>query len=189
MTAIDHTQLHALSVSGLERDFHRRYTAHPDHAELHQLRLALDLQVDSMLLALGAAARDHTDHVPWQRWLIEDLELAQVLTAALVESQVEPTPALGGATSGMARDSLDNLVARYASMEELLHAAVRRPHTGQSWRAAASHALIRCRTRLEELHLHRAAIHERAAAVRQAGAESSTDPSQRAAFFPGELLG
>jgi hypothetical protein len=189
MTAIDHTQLHALSVSGLDQDFARRYTAHPDHAELHQLRLALDLQIDSMLLALGAAARDHSNHVPWQRWLIEDLELARVLTAALVESEVEPTPALGGATSGMAHNALDNLVARYSSMEELLHAAVRRPHTGQSWRSAAAHALIRCRTRLEELHLHRAAAHEREAALRQASSESAIDPHHRDVFFPGELLG
>ncbi|MFN8078206.1 MAG: hypothetical protein U0Q19_01455 [Kineosporiaceae bacterium] len=189
MTAIDHSQMHALSVSGLEPDFARRDTSHPEHAELHLIRLALDLQVDALLLALGASVRDHSSQVPWQRWLTEDLELAQVLTSALVESEVGPSPTIGSAVSGPTGNVLDHLLARYSSMEELLNGALHRPHTGQSWRMAASHALIRCRTRMEEIHVHQRAQHARVAAERAASAEVTAHARQREAFLPGEWLG
>jgi hypothetical protein len=188
MVAIDHTQVHAVSVRDLAPDFARRRTSHPGHAELHRLRLALDLQIDSMLLTLGAAARDPDSHVPWQRWLAEDLELAQELTASLVISQMETSPSLGAATSGLVRDPLDNLVARYTSMEEVLRGLLARPNTGQEWRTTARNAQIRCRTRIQELHVHRAAAAERAAAVRSAG-EETLDLHRRESFLPGELLG
>src|SRR5512143_2204062 len=73
-----------------------------DCSDLHLLRLALDLQLDAMLLALGAAAHadsrgdDERLDVPWRRWLAEDLELARTLAAALVEGEAAPVPGLGG---------------------------------------------------------------------------------------------
>lgn len=192
MTAIDHTEIHSIDLRGLEAESGRPRAPKSDDAELHLLRLALDLQVDAMLLALGAAAREGDDGVPWQRWLVEDLAVARTLTSTLLIADVEPMPALGGVSSGASRNALDNLVARYESMDELLTSVLRRPHSGQRWRPAATEALARCRTRLEELHAHRAAAHRQAAtrpvsAVR--GVTSAAANPRSRTFLPGELLG
>jgi len=189
MIAIDHSQEHAVSVRGLEGHFaNHHHVAHPDAAALYNVRLALDLQVDAMLLTLAASARHLDVDVPWQRWLVEDLELARVLTGALVDSGVEPSPSLGTTTSGLSTHPLDNLVARYQSMAEALGQALARPSTGQDWRAAATHALHRCRTRIDELHANRSALMERRAAERLA-ASGAVDRHRRDAYLPGELLG
>ena len=72
-----------------------------DASDLHMIRLALDLQLDAMLLTLGAAAHaesrgsDGSEDVPWRRWLGEDLELARTLAAALVEGDAAPVPGMG----------------------------------------------------------------------------------------------
>jgi hypothetical protein len=111
---------------------------------------------------------------------VEDLEQARTLTSTLLVADVEPAPALGGVHGSAAANALDNLVARYESMEQLLVGVLRRPHSGQAWRPAAAEALVRCRTRLAELHTHRSAA--RAAVAAAAG-------SRDRSFLPGELLG
>lgn len=152
--------------------------------DLHLLRLALDLQLDAMLLTLGASAHadaragDEPGFVPWRRWLVEDLELARTLTAAILDGESGPAPGLGGGGGVAALDvrtSLENLVARYTSMESLLVDVLARPQAGQSLRAAASEALGRCRARLGELHDHRR--------------EAISASAGRTSFIPGELLG
>lgn len=153
-----------------------------DHADLHMLRLALDLQLDALLLTLGAAAHaetrgDSADTVPWRRWLIEDLELARTLATVLVDCDGSPLPALGGGLAhGAVTTSLDNLAARYESMERLLTGVLDRPTNGQQWRGGAGDALTRCRSRLVELHRHRQ--------VAIAAAATS-----RTTSLPGEWLG
>jgi hypothetical protein len=180
MTTIDPMEIYAIDLIGLDRAVAR--VSKPDDAELHLLRLALDLQIDAMLLTLGAAARDDAAGVPWSRWLVEDLEQARTLTTTLLEADVEPASALGGVHGSAAVNALDNLVARYESMEQLLVGVLRRPHSGQPWRPATTEALTRCRTRLAELHAHRAAARAAAVAVPvPAGLVRS--------FLPGELLG
>jgi hypothetical protein len=145
------------------------------------LRLALDLQLDAMLLTLGAAAhaesrRDPELRTPWKRWLVEDLELAAALATALVDADGAPVPGLGGGLAhGTLESSLENLTARFENMENLLVSVLDRPGTGP-WRGAAAEALERCRARLAELHHHR---RDAIAAVVPA----------RSASHPGEWLG
>lgn len=149
----------------------------PDPTDLHLLRLALDLQVDAMLLTIGAAARAHEDPVPWRRWAVEDLDAARMLTQTLIAHDAAPPTALGGDTTRASAESvLDDLIARYTSMDDLLRGVLERPYAGQDWRPVAHEARSRCRARLEELHRHRGGL-----AVRR------RDPGRR--YLPGELLG
>jgi hypothetical protein len=157
-------------------------SARPDQSDLHMLRLTLDLQLDAMLLTLGASAHAETkgetdeDAVPWRRWLVEDLDLARALAATLLEGDAAPMTGLGGGfASGEVDTSLENLVARFESMEQLLIGALDRPASGQHWRGAATDALHRCRARLTELHHHRRLVIATA--------------SHHHTFLPGELLG
>ena len=149
----------------------------PDDADLHVLRLALDLQVDAMLLTLGAAARAPSDEpVPWRRWVVEDLDAARLLARSLITESVDPPAALGtGVVGAPPDDALDHLIARYDAMDDLLESILRRPYAAQSWRPAAHEARTRCRARLEELHRHR-------------GVRVVLDHAERP-YLPGELLG
>jgi hypothetical protein len=132
-----------------------------DDGDLHLLRLALDLQLDALLLTLGASAHaesrgDPESRTPWRRWLVEDLDLARTLAMALVEGEGSPVPGLGGGLAhGSVQSSLENLSARYESMENLLVGLLDRPAVGQAWRIPAGEALQRCRARLAELRRHR----------------------------------
>jgi hypothetical protein len=153
-----------------------------DPSDLHTLRLALDLQLDAMLLTLGAAAHseakgENPDRgVPWRRWLVEDLDLARALAATLLEGEAAPVPGLGGGFAGASVEtSLENLSARYESMEKLLLGVLERPAVGQRWRGPAAEALHRCKARLAELHEHRKLVISSTSRVRT--------------FLPGELLG
>ncbi len=150
----------------------------PDEAALHILRLALDLQVDAMLLTLGAAARaPDDDRIPWRRWVVEDLDAARMLARTILTESDGPPSALGAGQLGTAVGcAVEDLIARYSSMDDLLGGVLRRPYAAQVWRPAARETMSRCRARLEELHRHRgrAAVHE-------------PDPGPR--FLPGELLG
>ncbi|MDQ1286627.1 MAG: hypothetical protein QG622_192 [Actinomycetota bacterium] len=153
-----------------------------EQGDVHLLRLVLDLQLDALLLTLGAAAhaesrRDSSGSVPWRRWLVEDLELARALAGVLVDGEVSPLPALGGGLAPNAvATALDNLAVRYESMENLLTSVLDRRTGGQPWRGAASEALARCRKRLAELqHCRRTVI--------------AADAVARTPFLPGEWLG
>ncbi len=150
----------------------------PDHADLHLLRLALDLQVDAMLLTLGAAAGAcDEDPVPWRRWVVEDLDVARLLAQAVLAEGGGRPEALGAGYLGAASETLlDDLVARYASMEDLLADVLGHPYEGQPWRPAAREAWTRCRTRLLELHRYRGTMAARAA-------------DRGRSYLPGELLG
>jgi hypothetical protein len=156
--------------------------ARPDRGDIHRLRLALDLQLDALLLTLGASAYAESRgepeaRTPWRRWLVEDLELARNLAAALLEGDGAPVPGLGGGLAhGSVESSLENLTARFESMENLLVGLLDRPGVGQAWRPPAGEALQRCRTRLGELHQHRRAAISAVAAL-------------RAPSLPGEWLG
>lgn len=154
----------------------------PDHDDLRLLRLALDLQLDAMLLTLGTAAHAEIRgaprcRTPWRRWLVEDLDLARSLITALVDDDGPPVPRLGGdlARAGL-RASLDDLTARFENMENLLAGALDRPSSGQPWRGVVGEALQRCRTRLSELRRHRC---QEIAIAAEAAAPS----------LPGEWLG
>jgi hypothetical protein len=153
-----------------------------DDGDIHLLRLALDLQLDALLLTLGASVHadsrgESEERTPWRRWLVEDLELARTLAAALLDGDGAPVPGLGGGLAhGSVESSLENLSARYESMEKLLVGLLDRPSVGQAWRLPAGEALQRCRSRLAELHRHRREVIT-AVAVTQA-------PS-----LPGEWLG
>jgi hypothetical protein len=165
--------------------FDRPVEAHrsDDSSDLHILRLALELQLDALLLTLGGSAQAGTGQapdcdqpLPWQRWLIEDLELARELATVLIASDDAAVPALGGGLADFcASASLDNLADHYTSMEGLLAAALTRPSSGR-WRPTALDALGRCRARLAEVHALR-----RLTLV--------TPRAQGRSFLPGELLG
>jgi hypothetical protein len=165
--------------------FDRPVEAHrgDDASDLHSVRLALELQLDALLLTLGGAAQAETEQgadpeqpLPWQRWLVEDLELARELAAVLIASDDAMVPALGGGLADFCADtSLENLADHYSSMERLLAGVLTRPSSG-GWRLTALDALGRCRVRLAEVHALR----------RRTFVTSSV---QSRPFLPGELLG
>jgi hypothetical protein len=190
-----------LDLTAFDRPGERRPL--PDHSELYLLRLALDLQLDALLLTLGAAARAEVrggaratavgghatvqatagttvpsdDAVPWRRWLGEDVELARMLAGVLVEGEGNPFPTLEDGVARSAESAtLDDLAARYESMEDLLVGVLERPSAGQHWRGSAAEALQRCRDRIAELRRHRRAAIALAAA-------------SRTSYLPGEWLG
>ncbi len=183
MPVTDHSHQHALSVAGMP-DLARTTSGQPGHAEMHELRLALELQIDALLLALTASARDRSGLIPWQRWLAEDLDLAHQLAVTLARSEVDLPSILGGTGSGLASDPLETLHARYLTLADMLDLLLRRPHTGQEWRPAAGHALIRCRTRLDEIGFH---LDARLPGARRSLEEPETP--RRESYLPGELLG
>ena len=55
-----------VDLTAFDRPFDRAggQSTRPDPSELHMLRLALDLQLDAMLLTLGAAAHAETQGEP-----------------------------------------------------------------------------------------------------------------------------
>jgi hypothetical protein len=177
------TPRRVIDLTALE-DADRAASRSSGGSELHLLRLALDLQIDALLLTLGAAARDGEDEdrhpeVPWRSWLVDDLDLARAMATVILETDVTPSPALGpGLAAIPVGSALDNLVARYESIDQLLTQLLRRPPAGQPWRPAAKEALARCRSRLNELNGHRAAL-----------AATSAQASSGRHFLPGELLG
>lgn len=195
MTAIDHTRAHARSVAWFDAHPERHRSGRSHRPELYELRLALEMQAEAMLLTLGAAARDDTGLVPWERWLLEDVETARGLVLGLVAEDVEPSlTAGGGALAAVGTvELLDLVVARYAAMDERLSEALRHAGEGGGWRAAALEARARCRTRIEELHAHRSAAMQRAALAEDLrrdlfAAEAHTASATRAGV-PGEMLG
>ena len=148
-----------LDLTGFDRPDDRQPRS--EHSDLDLLRLVLDLQLDAMLLTLGAAAHaesrgDSERRTPWKRWLVEDLDLARILAIALVDGDGAPVPGLGGGLAHAGPDaSLENLMARFENMENLLVGIVDGLGAGRSWCGVAGEALERCRARLAELGKHR----------------------------------
>jgi hypothetical protein len=118
-------------------------------AEIHLIRLCLDLQLDAMLLAVGASAAQSPatqplsstpteeaatasaghpdteatdiDSPPWDRWVREDVEVACTLAADVLSGGATLPAALGSdLDQAVPAAAIDNLIARYESMSALL---------------------------------------------------------------------
>ncbi len=167
-----------------------------DDGEAHLVRLCLDLQLDALLLTLGAAAAspdgpatgtgtgtDGAGHAPWRRWVSEDLDLARSLAAGALASGAALPATLGSDLHrAVPATTIDNLEARYASMCSLLTDLVARVGTGH--RGADLRATLeRCERRLEELQRFRLT------ATPPRGLDLAGGPTGARGYLPGELLG
>jgi hypothetical protein len=171
--------------------------AHAPERELegsaaHLLRLCLDLQLDALMLTLGALAVDTspedgpasdtsagTSGIPWRRWISEDVDLACELAAAALAGHAALPPTLGSDLShAVPVTTIDDLVARYSSMLGLLGDLSRRSD-GASRPQALDEAMTRCEARLSELRGHKLVN------TPPTGIELRADRQ----FLPGELLG
>jgi hypothetical protein len=168
-----------------------------DHSA-HLLRLVLDLQLDALLLGLGAAAvqesRSHPSPVPgpaadppgtapWPRWAMEDIDLARALAAETVTSGAALPATLGPEPAAQEEPVvLDRLAARYESMRNLLADLLAR--TGANLPAAGhSHLhelMAHCQKRLVEL---------RSVARSTTAYRSGSPRPGEHEYLPGELLG
>ena len=151
----------------------------------HLLRLCLDLQLDALLLTLGASAVDTPPDgdagsgVPWRRWIGEDVDLACRLAAEALAGNAALPPTLGSDLGhAVPVTTIDDLVARYSSMLGLLGDLSRRSE-GASRPQGLDEALARCEARLAELRQHKL-IHTPATGI---------DLRAERQFLPGELLG
>lgn len=159
----------------------------------HLLRLCLDLQLDALLLALGALAADRMQNstptdsptpppamaasIPWHRWITEDVDLACRLAAEALGTNTSLPPSLGSDLGhALPITVLDDLVARYRSMLGLLRDFMN--HRGTAHLSGVDESIARTEARLAELHEHRLV---------------ATPPSgldlRAHQFLPGELLG
>jgi hypothetical protein len=145
----------------------------------HLLRLCLDLQLDAMMLTLGALATDPEDGIPWRRWISEDIDLACALAEDAIAGNAALPPTLGSDLShAMPATAIDDLVAHYRSMLGLLEDLARR--TDPSGRPARiDEDISRCQARLDELRGHRLVPTP----------STGIDVRARQHFLPGELLG
>jgi hypothetical protein len=159
----------------------------------HLLRLCLDLQLDALLLTLGALAVDPAPEagpastsppvgatgVPWRRWIGEDVALACRLAAEALAGNAALPPTLGSDLShAVPVTTIDDLVARYSSMLGLLGDLSRRSD-GASRPQGLDEAIARCEARLAELRQHKL-LNTPATGI---------DLRSEHHFLPGELLG
>lgn len=135
-------------------------------AQTHLVRLCLDLQLDAMLLALGAAsAGSRQDSVdaetavspPWRRWVQEDVEMICTLAADVMSGGAALPPTLGSdLDQAVPAAAVDNLMARYESMAallaDILPPSVAPARPSAPYRTHAQETLARCQQRLRELH-------------------------------------
>jgi hypothetical protein len=164
----------------------------------HLLRLCLDLQLDALLLTLGALAADRaqdapsgpasTQHrtptptvasnVPWHRWISEDVDLACRLAAEALAGHAALPPSLGADLGHAAPATIiDDLAARYTGMLGLLQdLSTRNAHLARL--TGIDEAIARTEARLAELREHRLLL---------------TPPTgidlRGHQFLPGEMLG
>ena len=164
----------------------------------HLLRLCLDLQLDAMLLTLGALAADPAPEtapasgpatpaptetggpgIPWRRWIGEDVDLACHLAAEALAGNAALPPTLGSDLGhAVPVTTIDDLVARYTSMLGLLTDLSRRGG-GAGRPQGLDEARAHCEARLAELQQHKLV------ATPPAGLDLRTERQ----FLPGELLG
>jgi len=150
-----------------------------EESEAHLLRLCLDLQLDALLLTLGALAVDPGpgggDAIPWRRWISEDVDLACTLAAEALAGNAALPPTLGSDLGhAVPVTAIDDLVARYSSMRGLLADLARSGgHDG------VEQLMGRCEARLAELRDHKLIITP----------PSGIDLRVEHHFLPGELLG
>jgi hypothetical protein len=182
-------------MDGSDGEGDRRSSAREDR-DMHLLRLSLDLQLDAMLLVLGASAAGTPDAgIPWRRWLDEDVELAWELTTTAFAVRAALPPTLGADVARSDPDTLaEDLIARYESMRGLLADLVGRDSgEAPAWHAHIRNALRRCEERVDVLRDRK---HGRWASVttrEPAQVDSARVPSRHAhegkVYLPGELLG
>jgi hypothetical protein len=163
---------------------------------MHLLRLSLDLQIDAMLLVLGASAASTPDTgIPWRRWLDEDVELAWELVTTALRVRAALPPTLGTDLANSDPDSIaDDLLARYECLCGLMSDLLARgADSPPEWHANVRQTLGRCQERVIEMRDYQ---HERrlTAGRRDAtpGGEISGPASPgygRQSYLPGELLG
>jgi hypothetical protein len=170
-----------------------------DDRGAHLLRLVLDLQLDALLLGLGAAAVEATRMTsavpspvepsatvpPWPRWAIEDIDLARTLAAETVHSGAA-LPATLGPEPGAQEEQivLRRLIARYESMRDLLGDLLTRTARPQPGGQPAG------QTHLHELmaHCQNRLVELRDLTRPELGRRKASYPSEHE-FLPGELLG
>ncbi len=204
MTALDpaprHDELDMLEIA--DPELRASAAAAPSYSDrhLHLLRLTLDLHVDAMLHALGAAGAGLPVDLPWDRWLSEDLAAIRRLTAALVEQGTTPPAALGADLVGADPDRvIADLLARFTSAHDMVDGLARRPDgLPAATRPAVREVQHRMAQRVAELQQAAGSAPLRgqpapsrtrridlAAAEREDGALPG--PGHR--FLPGEMLG
>jgi hypothetical protein len=163
----------------------------------HLLRLCLDLQLDALLLTLGALAADRAQDaephegsapavagsIPWHRWITEDVDLACRLAAEALTGNAALPPSLGSDLGHAVPETIiDDLLARYTSMVGLLRdLSISTAHRtgGTALPGDVDDAIARTEARLAELREHRLL----------ATPPSGIDMRTAHQFLPGELLG
>jgi|NGEPerStandDraft_6_1074524.scaffolds.fasta_scaffold154266_1 hypothetical protein len=136
----------------------------PDIGEVHVLRLCLDLQLDALMLTIGAASgQERATDPPWRRWVDQDVELACSLAAAARAGGATLPPSMGSdVDAAVPTATVNGLRASYASMVRLLSDLVTRtadqtaPPGSPSWRQPVERARDLCVSRLAELDACRA---------------------------------
>jgi hypothetical protein len=157
-----------------------------DIGDVHVLRLCLDLQLDALMLTLGAASSDACPaDPPWRRWVDEDVELACSLAADTRAGGAALPQAMGSDLDrSVPTATVDSLRASYASIVTLLSGLISRSgesqRLGDPWQQRVERALEHCRRRQGELE----ACRTTRPALRVI---DHTETTQSPA--PGELLG
>src|SRR4051794_32287090 len=165
-----------------------------EESAAHLLRLCLDLQLDAMLLTLGALAADPGSDaaagsvprgapmpgaIPWRRWIVEDVDLACRMAREAMAGHAALPPTLGSDLGhAVPVTTIDDLVARFTSMLGLLGDLSRRSE-GPTRPAGLDEAMNRCEARLAELRGHRLVETP----------PTGIDLRQEQHYLPGELLG
>lgn len=151
----------------------------------HLLRLCLDLQLDALMLTLGALAVEPAPEggsapdIPWRRWIGEDVDLACRLAGEALAGNAALPPTLGSDLAhAVPVTTIDDLVPRYRSMLGLLGDLSRRTE-GAARPQGLDEALARCEARLAELREHKL--------VNTPPTGMALRPGRQ--FLPGELLG
>lgn len=161
-----------------------------DVSDLHVLRLCLDLQLDALLLTVGAASSQANEAgPPWRRWVNEDIHLACSLAEQAHTGGAGPPSGLGSDLDRAAPHTTENgLHARYTSMVALLSGLISRPRTpdvGQDHRPRqGTHAMVGALEHYQERLAELATRPWRP----QPGPDAGR-PRSEASYLPGELLG
>ncbi|HYJ76875.1 MAG TPA: hypothetical protein VEV65_14805 [Kineosporiaceae bacterium] len=165
-----------------------------EESAAHLLRLCLDLQLDALLLTLGALAADPgadtavapasstapvPGAIPWRRWITDDVDLACKLAREAMAGGAALPPTLGSDLGhAVPVTTIDDLVARYSSMLGLLGDLSHRTE-GTARPVGLDEAIIRCEARLGELRGHRLVETP----------PTGIDLRAEHHYLPGELLG
>lgn len=165
-----------------------------EESAAHLLRLCLDLQLDAMMLTLGALATDPAGDgattpasttapvpgaIPWRRWITDDVDLACKLARDAMAGGAALPRTLGSDLGhAVPVTTIDDLVARYSSMLGLLGDLSRRSE-GAARPVGLDEAMYRCEARLAELRGHRLVETP----------PTGMDLRGEQHYLPGELLG